>query len=826
MRVELPRGTVTFVFSDVEGSTGLLQELGAEDYDRVLAKHRVVVREAVVAFGGFEVDTQGDAFFLAFPTATGAVAAAEEISARLEREAVIRLRIGIHTGTPLLTAEGYVGVDVHRAARIAACGHGGQVLISAPTAALVDRARLRDLGEHRLKDLSAPERIYQLGFGEFRPLRSLYRTNLPVMSTPFIGRERELAEVSGLIAHDEVRLLTVTGPRGIGKTRLALQAAAAVTDMYPDGIWWVPLATVADPELLLAAVARAVGAEGESQLEAQIADKRMLLVIDNVEHLIAAASDLALLLSRCPRLVLLVTSREPLRVSGEQEYPLAGLDPGESRQFFLARARAVRPDLATGEEVAEICRKLDQMPLALELAAARVKVLSPSQILARLERRLPLLTGGARDLPERQRTLRATIAWSHELLTSEEQELFARLAIFPGGARLESAEQVAAASLDTLESLVDKSLVRHSGERFWMFETIREYALEQLKSRPEAAAVRERLALHFLQLAEESEPALTGSGQWKALEQLDDEFANIRASLASFVDAREWRHCLQLAGSLKLFWAKRGHLSEGRRWLELALEASAQAPADVTAKALTAATLLATLQGDWPAAERCGTEARTLALEHGELRLAVESMLPLGRAKLALGKRDEAIELFNEAATIGRQNGDAEGGTMAAFNLGYLALADHDLPRAEREFTYVLAETSDEYLIARSLAALGAVALHGGRAPDAVRFLRRCLASLPQIGAGDDTVAWAIELLGCAIASSEHDQAARLLGAAEQLRDQLGGRLEGIELELHEATLKNLAIAIPPPAFAAAWDAGKRTPLGQTIADATRGAVA
>jgi predicted ATPase/class 3 adenylate cyclase len=571
MRAELPSGTVTFLFSDVEASTRLLREMGAAEYGRALAEHRLVVREAVSAHGGVEVDTQGDAFFVAFPTADGAAGAAEEIHRRLT--GAIRLRIGIHTGTPLLAEEGYVGEDVHRAARIAACGHGGQVLVSAATAALVERSRLRDLGEHRLKDLSAPERIYQLGFGEFQPLKSLYRTNLPVVSASFIGRERERAEVSAFISRDDVRLLTVTGPGGIGKTRLALQAAAAITERYPDGIWWVPLATLSEPELVLGAVGRAIGVDGV--LEAQIADKTMLVLIDNLEHLVAAAGDLALLLTRCPHLDLLVTSREPLRVSGEQEYPLEGFDPSESQQFFLARARAVRPDITAGEEVAEICQRLDQMPLALELAAARVKALSPSQILSRLERRLPFLTGGARDLPERQQTLRATIAWSHELLNDEEQKLFARFAVFPGGARLEAAEQIAAADLDTLQSLVDKSLLRHSGERFWMFETIREYALEQLEQRGEAGELRERLALHFLDLAEVSEPALRGSTQAVVLERLEDEFANIRASFNAFADADKWNQCLQLAGSLRLFWAKTGYLGEGRRWLDRALAANA-----------------------------------------------------------------------------------------------------------------------------------------------------------------------------------------------------------------------------------------------------------
>ena len=369
--------------------------------------------------------------------------------------------MGVHTGTPHVGEEGYVGVDVHRAARIAACGHGGQVLVSASTASLVGTGGLRDLGEHRLKDLSAPERIYQLGDGDFPPLKSLHRTNLPVPSTPFLGRERELREVQELVSRADVRLLTLTGPGGSGKTRLGLQAAADASERYPGGVFWVPLAPLRDPALVLETAGQAVGAR--DGLAEHIGDAAVLLLFDNFEHLTEAAADLAGLLGDCPRLDLLVTSREPLHVSGEQEYPVPTLAPEEGVDFFLARARAVKPDFEGDGAVEEICRRLDDLPLALELAAARVKALSPAQILERLEQRLPLLTGGARDAPERQRTLRATIEWSYDLLTDEEKYRFARLAVFRGGCTIEAAEEVVGASLDILQSLVDKSLLRHCG---------------------------------------------------------------------------------------------------------------------------------------------------------------------------------------------------------------------------------------------------------------------------------------------------------------------------------------------------------------------------
>jgi class 3 adenylate cyclase len=386
MRRELPTGTVTFMFTDVEGSTRLLHELGTESYADALAEHRRVIREACTRHGGAGVDTQGDAFFLAFPTAPSALAAAGEMTAALT-SGQIQVRIGLHTGTPLLTEEGYVGGDVHRAARIAAAGHGGQVLVSSSTAPLVD-LELTDLGEHRFKDLGAPERIHQLGDGEFAALKSLYRTNLPVPATPFLGRERELVEVVGLL--DGTRLLTLTGPGGTGKTRLASQAAGVASDSYPDGVWWIPLAPVRDPALVLETAAQAVGSK--NGLAENIADKAMLLLFDNFEQVVDAGADLASLLASCPNLDLLVTSREPLHVTGEQEYQVPPLAHEEGVGFFLARARAVEPAFRADEAVSQICRRLDDPPLALEAPRRRVRCSPSTQILERLEQRLPLLT--------------------------------------------------------------------------------------------------------------------------------------------------------------------------------------------------------------------------------------------------------------------------------------------------------------------------------------------------------------------------------------------------------------------------------------------------
>jgi predicted ATPase len=548
---ELPRGTVTFLFTDIEGSTRLLHELGADDYAHALAEHRRVLREAFERHGGVEVDTQGDAFFVAFPTAPGALAAAREAQQELE----LPVRMGLHTGTPLLTEEGYVGPDVHRAARIAAAGHGRQILVSAATAALIDPAELRDLGKHRLKDLSAPERIHQLGGDDFPPLKTLYRTNLPIPATPFLGREHELAEVQELLARDDARLLTLTGAGGSGKTRLALHAAGEAAGEYPDGVWWVPLAPLADPADVGPAAARALG--GGGTLPELVDGRRLLLLLDNFEHVVAAAPEVAAVLAECPYADVLVTSRERLHVQGEHIYPVPVLERREARRLFVTRARAARPDFEPEEHVDELCARLDDLPLALELAAARISLLSTAQLLERLGDRLDLLRGG-RDAEIRQQTLRTTIEWSYELLESEERKLLAALSVFRGGWTLEAAEQVAAADLDLMQSLVDKSLVRRwETGRFGMLETIREFAAEQLEHAGEAEHARRSHADYFLELAEEAglcvEGIEAGSGELGYVTVLPER-DNIRAALDFFFAADEIEAPARLAASLEQYW--------------------------------------------------------------------------------------------------------------------------------------------------------------------------------------------------------------------------------------------------------------------------------
>ena len=489
MRAELPTGTVTFLFTDIEGSTRLLHALGPEAYAEALAEHRRVLREAFAAHDGVEVDTQGDAFFVAFPTATGAAAAA--LAGRDALEAgPIRVRMGLHTGEPTVTAEGYVGIDVHRGARVAALANGGQVLLTEATAQLLD-AQLTDLGRHRLKDFDGPARLLQLGTRSFPPLRTPGTVILPTPATRFLGRERELHAAVELVLTGDPAIVTILGPGGTGKTRFALELARQLAEDADGGTLFVPLATVLDPELVLPTVAEAVGAESPepSAIARRVGDKRTHLVIDNLEQLLpGAARSLAALVAASPALRLLVTSREALGVAAETRFELPPLTSTEAVELFLARAHAVRPGLAPSPAVTTLCERLDRLPLALELAAARTRLIAPDVLLERLSERLDL--PAPRDADPRHATLRATIAWSHDLLTEREQQLFAALSVFRGGATLEAAEAVCDADLDTLASLLDKSLVRrrtdrNGEERYWMLETIGEFAATRLAENPE-----------------------------------------------------------------------------------------------------------------------------------------------------------------------------------------------------------------------------------------------------------------------------------------------------------------------------------------------------
>lgn len=816
VRRGLPSGTVTFLFTDVEGSTKLLHELGADEYAAALAGHRRIVRAAAGAHGGVEVDTQGDAFFFAFPTAAGALLAAEAMTEALA-SGPTRVRVGLHTGTPLLTNEGYVGGDVHRAARIAAAGHGGQVLVSSSTAHLVE-TQLTDLGEHRLKDLSAPERIYQLGESGFPALKSLYRTNLPIPATPFLGRERELADVIELLSRDEIRLLTLTGPGGTGKTRLAAHAAGLASDGYADGVWWVPLAPLRDPTLVIETAAAVVGAE--NGLGQHISDKSMLLLFDNFEQVVEAATDLASLLGDCPNLDLLVTSREPLHIAGEQEYMVPPLVPEEGVAFFLARAKAVRPGFQLDASVSEICRRLDDLPLALELAAARVKALSTSQILERLEQRLPLLIGGPRDLPERQRTLRATIEWSYDLLSSQEQRLFSRLAVFRGGCTLGAAEEVAEADLDVLQSLVDKSLARHSNERYWLLETIRDYADEQLEAAGEGEELRQRHAGYFMQLAEDAEPYIRGTArEGEGLDRLEPELDNLRAAFDRLQAAGESQLTLQLAGALWKFWNFRAHMTEGERRLGDALRAD-ERPTAARARALVGAAGLA-LGIDRARARLRAEEALELNRALDDPAGTALSTYLLGYVCAEEGDFARALPLFEESLLAFRELRDDHYTLLASWAVAWMCEQLGDLERAraiDEESLPVARALGNVRMEAMFVDRLAESAIDEGRIQDALSMLTDTLRLYRELRAPVSTAESISHLARALAAAGNFDHAARLVACSETLLEEVEVAVPSEMARRHQKLLPTIREKLDEATFAEAWEQGRRITVDEAVA--------
>jgi predicted ATPase/class 3 adenylate cyclase len=688
---EAPSGTVTLLFTDIEGSTRLLQRTG-EAYPDLLADHRRLLRDVFRRHDGFEVDTEGDAFFVVFASANDAVAAAADAQLALAQhgwpdESEIRVRIGLHTGEPRSIDGRYVGLDVHQAARVMAAGHGGQVLVSESTRALLDeRFQLRDLGEHRLKDLSGQQRLYQLQIEglplEFPPLKTLENrpTNLPVQPNALIGRTRELEEAEALLMREDVRLLTLTGTGGTGKTRLALQAAAHVIEQFPNGVFFVSLAPIRDWELVVPTIAQTLGLReqpGERPVETlteYLRDKQMLLLLDNFEHIVAAAPAIAGLLTTSPDLKFLVTSRTPLHLSGERSYPVPPLslpDPAqvpetealtqyEAVSLFIERAQAAVPDFAVTNDnapaVAEICVRLDGLPLAIELAAPRVRALPPTALLRRLDQRLKLLTSGARDLDERQRTLRATIEWSYELLLDDEKALFARLGVFVGGCRLEAAEELCDPGepgieiLDGLDSLVEKSLLRQKADddgepRFWMLETIREYALEALQAEGALEEAWSRHTAYFLALAERVDIESRTGDQASLFARLDAENANLRAAIEWARETDDGDLMLRLATALWGFWATRGYVGEGRAALEEALALGGKRPA----RALLGLCILRILSGRMDDLLQDAREALEACKQLGDDFSLAQAWNLLGRVDSVFGAMSRAERAWSQA---------------------------------------------------------------------------------------------------------------------------------------------------------------------------------
>ncbi|MBD0337811.1 MAG: hypothetical protein ICV67_00800 [Thermoleophilia bacterium] len=770
---ELPGGTVTFLFTDIEGSTRLLHELG-DRYAEILAEHRRALRDSFERHGGVEVDTQGDAFFVAFERAGDAVACAAAAQEALA-ESPVRVRMGIHTGEPIVTDEGYVGIDVHRAARIMAAGHGGQVLVSQTTRELLaPGAPLRDLGEHRLKDLSAPQRLYQLGEGDFPPVRTLFRTNLPIQQSPLLGRERELEELGELIrAH---RLVTLTGPGGSGKTRLALQLGAEEVEEFPDGVFWVPLQALRDPALVERAIAASVEA-GDGVID-HIGDKRVLLLLDNFEQVIEAAPTVSALLAGTPNAKVLVTSREPLQIESERRYPLEPLPEEDAAALFAERAKAVAPAFRPTASVTEICRRLDGLPLAVELAAARVAVLDVDELLTRLEQRLPLLTSRSRDAPARQRTLRATIEWSYDLLDVEEQRLLRALAVFRGSFPLAAAEEICDADLGLVESLVVKSLVRRwESGRLGLLDTIREYAVERLEESGEADRLRRRHAEHFLAVLRD---ANLNAGMLDVRKPLRHDVAvaeqdNVRGALAWALGAGEVELGLELATAADWFWATEAQ-EEGRRWFARLFAAAGADAVDprLRAHALLPYSTSTYLAGDRDSAALLLEESYALfdglGDEHGRAVL----LHRLGITAMHRGELARARELVEESAALHARKEEPMSRTFRLAEmtgtLGGIARDAGDLESAYAmiaESAEGARETGVHWWEGGMLAELAALALEWGRIDEAEAHARKALAIAARLRDRPGCVFGVGLLARIAADRGEAEGAGRLWGAIE-----------------------------------------------------------
>jgi predicted ATPase len=641
------------------------------------------VRQAFARYSGYEVDYEGDAFFYTFSSAQQAVTAVSEAMQGLE-EGPIKIRVGIHTGSPELDPPKYVGMDVHTAARIMSCGHGGQVVVSQTTAALVETP-LTELGEHRLKDIAEAVPLYQLGEGSFPPLKTISNTNLPRPASSFVGRERETEEVVSLLK-DSARIVTLSGPGGSGKTRLSIEAASELVPDFKAGVFWIGLATLRDPALVTETIAQTLGAK--DGLAEHIAERELLLLIDNLEQVIDCAPELGSLLEACPNLKLLVTSRELLRIRGEVEYAVPPLSDREAVELFCERSQ-----LQADETIAELCRRLDNLPLAVELAAARTSVLTPEQILERLSQRLDLLKGG-RDAEARQQTLRATIEWSYELLTPEEQLLFARLSVFAGGCTLAAAEEVADADLDTLQSLVDKSLLRFSEGRYWMLETIREYAGERLERSAETHNVAAAHAGRFARLASELAGPLRRYSA-DALETHELERENMRAALEFALQRDNVVLASDLLDGLWFRWLASGGGGEARMWADRYLTTSRHRvePLDRFLGDLAVAEILR-FAGDAVAAIELKRELVATARAHPNVvvrgvateRSLAATLSDLSYLEVDLGRLEQARADADEALALRRRLGIPNGIAHALIARGMVSYNEHDFSGARERY--------------------------------------------------------------------------------------------------------------------------------------------
>ena len=845
-----PTGTVTCLFTDIEGSTRLELALGTGPYRDVRERHRELLRTAFAAHDGYEQSTEGDSFFVLFRHASDAVAAAVDGQRALAAESwpeggEVRVRMGIHTGEVEQIGGDVIGYDINRTARITGIAYGGQVLLSDATRvltgeALRDDVTLLDLGRQRLKDLREPEHLFQLVIDglqkTFPPLRSLDArpNNLPTQLTTFVGREREVGEALALLR--STRLLSLTGPGGTGKTRLSLQVAAEAADDFPDGVWFVALDPVRDPTLVVPTIARTLGlAENASRtsmdlLADEIGARPVLLVLDNFEQVTDAGPDVAELLRRCPELKALVTTRVTLRVSGEQEYPVPGLPappdtsrlseverlnlPRELRELdlerlsqfeavrlFIARATSIRPSFAVtnanAPAVAGIAARLHGMPLAIELAAARVKLLTPDQILARLEHHLDLLSAGSRDLPERQQTLRGAIGWSYDLLDDGARRLVDRLSVFRGGFDLEMADRVCGPAeevggdvVDRIGELVDQSIVRldegSAEPRFAMLETIREYAAEMLVARGETEMIAQHHAAAMLDLAQQAAPELAGAEQRMWLDRLEREHDNMRAALDWSAGKPDPIMATRLASSLWRFWQQRGYLNEARaRFERMEAQGWTLEPID-RARFAEAFGGVAYWQSDAPNAQRLYEDALAIWRELGNKREIANALYnrayadmidvmegkvtPEAQSTASSGLLDEALEIYR-----GLDDPGGEGNILWALgSLYFFTRSAGDAESWYRRSLELHRSAGNRSMEAWSLHMLGLSIMAQRRFEEAREVVRHALRHF--YGASDISGVTLVldDLAIIAIGFGDNVRGARLWGAARHLQQRTG----------------------------------------------------
>lgn len=910
---QLPTGTVTFLFTDIEGSTKLARK-SQDSWPLIQARHHSLLQAAITEHHGYVYRTIGDEFQAVFETAFDALEAALAAQDALHTEdwgeiGSMHVRMGLHTGPATPSAGVYEGyLTLSHTKRLMSAAYGGQILVSESTEVLLrdqlpQDITLRNLGEHRLKDFDHIEHIFQVVAhdlpSEFPPLKSLVDApnNLPVQLTSFIGRSREINAIKQILS--EERLLTLTGPSGSGKTRLALQAASQMIEHFYHGVFFVALAPITDPGLVASTIAQSLGiteTPGRSivaGLKDYLQNKSLLLLLDNFEQVISAAPLIAELLAACVQLKILITSREGLRISGEREYPVPPLalpdfsqppsqeflSKYEAVELFIQRARAVKPDFRITDDnaptVVEICYRLDGLPLAIELAAARIKLLPPDAMLARLEEhRLEFLTGGGRDLPARQQTLRNAIAWSYDLLNEDEQMWFRWLSIFVGGCTLDAVNAVVGhnpaqvSALDQIESLLDRNLLREveaaNGEpRFMMLETLREFGLEQLEMSGEQDAIHRRHAVFFLGLAEQAEASLESDGQVQWINRMEQEHDNLRAAL-------EWSKtadggaeiCLRLAGALGLFWEVRGYLTEGRERLAAILLANlAQGRTAARARLLARAAELAYRQSDFPATTSFAEESLAIYREVGDRQGIASALIKLGNAATekgnfvtASGFLEEALKTWREledkhgiaralissawvalrsgqyglaktrleeALALSRELGDTRSMGFELSGLGEVALRQGDYLRARqlvKESLKLRTELGNKWGVGVSLGILGWIAMREEKWDRAIARLGESLEVRREIGDQSGS-AWCLERLAAvAMAQAQTEKAARLFGAGAALRASIRSVIDPADQPAYNSKVLSLRRELGKERFTVIWDEGRALTLDQAVA--------